>query len=120
MLKSKVLMFSAVLATVVASFASADMIHFHADLDGLQETPPNASPANGLADALIDIATNQVCVHLEFQGLTAAQTGAHIHAPAPAGQPAGVIMPLNLGSPSDTCAILSAQNISDIQNGLSY
>ncbi len=107
-------------ALLVGSAAVADNVHFEAILDGLQEVPPNASPATGFSTLTINLDTNEVCVHLEFSGLIAAQTAAHVHAPAPPGANAGVIMPLTFGSPSDTCAILSAANIGSIQAGLSY
>jgi hypothetical protein len=115
-----VLTLAAVLGLSFAPAALADSIHFETSLDGLQEVPPNASPATGFSTLVIDLNTNEVCVHLEFSGLIAPQTAAHVHAAAPPGVNAGVIMPLNNGSPSDTCAILTAQNISDIQAGLSY
>jgi hypothetical protein len=111
---------AAAFALFVGSAAVADNLHFEAFLDGLQEVPPNASPATGTSTLTINSATNEVCVHLEFSGLIAPQTAAHVHAPAPPGVNAGIIMPLSFGSPSDTCAILTAQNIADIRAGLSY
>jgi hypothetical protein len=69
-------------------------------MGGDQEVPPNASPATGSATVTLNPFTNQVILHMEFSGLSSAQTAAHFHL-APAGSNGPVIIPLPNGSPVD-------------------
>lgn len=111
---------AAVVAAVAVSMpALADEHHFHAFLDGIAETPPNASPATGFADLTVDPVTFAFSIHMEFSGLVAPQTAAHIHA-APPGVAGGVIIPLTFGSPSDTAGIMSAANYASMLAGNTY
>jgi len=68
----------------LASVASADVWTFHDMLDGLQENPPNASPATGMAMGTYDDATNVLTIQVVGSGFVANITAAHIHT-APAG-----------------------------------
>lgn len=72
-------MLAAALLLSAAQTAQASPLFFRATLSGLNEVPPNASPATGIADVMIDSATNKMSVDVTFSGLTAAATGAHIH-----------------------------------------
>lgn len=105
-------------------FAGAATSHaetgFSAHLDGLQEASPNASPATGYATVVLNNAQNSIHVHLEFSGLTSAQTGAHIHGPAGPGVPAGVIFPLSLGSPVEADFAITATQVGYLNDGLLY
>jgi len=113
-------MFAVVLAMFATQAALADTLHYQALLDGLQEAPvPNASPASGMATGLLDLATNTLCIHLEFSGLTAPQTAAHVHN-APPGVAGPVFLPLTFGSPSDTCGVISDAREADVVAGNSY
>jgi len=85
------------LALVIALPASGAILHFAATLDGLQEVPPNASPATGTADVVLDDVANTITVDLHFSGLVAPQTAAHIHGPAPPGVNAAVLVGFPLG-----------------------
>ena len=67
------------LALVVALPAQATLIKFHVDLSGLNEVPPTPSPATGFADLTLDTITNDLTGHIEFSGLLANTTAAHIH-----------------------------------------
>lgn len=113
----------AVLALVLgAGVASAQT--FTATLDGLQEVPPNASPATGSATLVLDAAM-MLNVSCTFSGLLAPVAASHIHAPAPPGVNAGVrfslippappVSPINL-----TVGPLTAAQAADLVNGLSY
>ena len=82
----------------VATAAQATTFNYILSLDGLQETPPNASPGFGSGTADIDDVANTVTLNVTFGGLTAAETAAHIHQ-APPGVAGGVIVPLPNGSP---------------------
>ncbi len=113
----------AALALVLgAGVASAQT--FTATLDGLQEVPPNASPATGSATLVLDVAM-MLNVSCTFSGLLAPVVASHIHAPAPPGVNAGVrfslippappVSPINL-----TVGPLTAAQAADLINGLSY
>jgi hypothetical protein len=72
--------------------ARATVIHLQAVLSGLSEVPPNASPASGLADVFVDDLFMAIDVAITFADLVAPTTAAHIHAPAPPGENAPVIV----------------------------
>ena len=72
---------------------------FVAHMDGAQETPPVATTATGRGVLFIDTAADELAYYYEFQGLTTAQTAAHIHGPAPPGTPAGILLDIGVGSP---------------------
>ncbi len=57
-----VVMFAVALCAMwlLAAKLQAASLEFEANLDGLQENPPNASPGYGLADLLLDDATGVV------------------------------------------------------------
>ena len=82
---------------------------FDAYLDGLQETGPNASPATGFGQVLLNPSQTMITVDLTWVNLTAPATGAHIHGPAPPGTPAGIIFPLS-GVPSAASGAVPTQN----------
>jgi hypothetical protein len=72
-------MLTAVLLLGCAQTAQASPLFFRADLSGLNEVPPNASPGTGVANFMIDSFTNKMGVDVVFSGLTAPASGAHIH-----------------------------------------
>src|SRR5262245_5620328 len=87
-----------VAALALAMPAAAALVPLHANLDGLQETPPNASPATGTATMTLDTTANTITMTLNFSGLLAPQTAAHIHGPGAPGVPAGILVPLPTGT----------------------
>ncbi|HEX6184289.1 MAG TPA: PQQ-dependent sugar dehydrogenase [Pyrinomonadaceae bacterium] len=93
---------------------------FVANLDGLQETPPHATPARGTATLLLDKNETTARVSLSFRDLSGAQTAAHIHGPAPAGQSAQPVFDLPNGNISDFQITLTPQQVADLQAGLFY
>ena len=108
-----------------ASLAQATTLEFDANLDALQETPPNASPATGFGSLFLDDTNgNWSITNGVFQDLTAAATAAHIHGPAPAGTPAGIIAgltvtPATAGTFTGSGTFTAAQ-MADLINGLYY
>lgn len=83
----------AVVASAVGP-AQAQLVPMTFILDGLQETPPNASPASGFGSLTLNVATGEITLFSgSFSGLVAPATAAHIHQ-APPGTPGGVIVPL--------------------------
>ena len=94
------LLFFSFLVTVGATRAHADT-NFTAMLSGLNESPPNASPATGSATMVLNNAQTELTYMLSFSGLTSAQTAAHFHNddlanPSPNG---GVVRGIGVGSP---------------------
>jgi len=110
------------LATLIAGVATAQ--NYGASLDGLQEVPPNNSPATGSAMFVLD-ANQMLHVTCNFSGLLAPVTAAHIHAPAPPGVNAGIRFPLIPPAPPTSPIILTvgpltAQDVVNLNTGLSY
>lgn len=66
-------------AVLGATGAFAAPMVFVANLDGLSESPPNASPGTGFTTVTIDSATHMMRVEVTFSGLLAANTACHIH-----------------------------------------
>jgi hypothetical protein len=62
-------------------------------MDGLQETPPVATPATGSGTAVLSADQLTFTLSYSFSGLVAAQTNAHIHQGA-IGVPGGVVKQL--------------------------
>src|SRR5262245_24348724 len=93
--------FTAATALCLSTAASAQITNFGyvCNLEGLQETPPNASPGAGTGIFIIDTVAKTMTFRIEWGGLSAAETAAHIHGPAAPGAPAGVVFALPLGSP---------------------
>lgn len=112
-------------AFVVALLAgTATAQNYAATLEGLQEVPPNASPASGTATLSLD-AAKMLTVHVDFSGLIGSLTASHIHSPAPAGVNAGVrfslIPPQPPASPIDiVVGPLNAADEANLNNGLMY
>lgn len=59
--------------------ACAAIISYTAVLDGASESPPNASPGQGLATVTIDTAAHTMRIEATFSDLLAGVTAAHIH-----------------------------------------
>jgi hypothetical protein len=66
-------------AVLGASVAHASPVTFSAVLNGANEFPANASPGTGLATVDFDLATHMMRVRIDFSGLVAGNTAAHIH-----------------------------------------
>jgi len=62
-------------------FSSATIFSYEAFLDGPSESPPNASPATGLAEVDYNDALHTLHVNISFSGLLGTTTASHIHAP---------------------------------------
>ena len=89
-------------------------------LSGLNEVPPNPSPGTGIGCFVLTTATGALDFHVEYSGLTSPETASHIHGFATAGQNAGVLIGLPLGTPKDGTANVALGNIERFANGLTY
>jgi hypothetical protein len=72
---------AAVAVAGLAASASAQPILLFADLSGLNEVPPNTSPATGRVNGVFDPATNVFSFSWNITGLTGTPSapGSHIH-----------------------------------------
>lgn len=70
--------------------ATAAITVYNANLSGLQEVAPNASPGTGFGIVTIDDTAFTMRVQVFFSGLIGNTTAAHIHCCAPVGSNAGV------------------------------
>lgn len=83
---------AASLSLPVAANAATQVYSFN--LDGLQEVPPNASPAAGSAQFTVDDTLDTITFVLTAFNLQGTFAAAHIHGPAMAGVNAGVVFSL--------------------------
>jgi len=105
----------------VVAAAPAATYNWVFGLDGLQEVPPNASPATGLAVVDYDDASNLLQWNVSYQGLLGTFTAAHFHGPALPGQNAGVRVGLTIGpSPMVGSATITDAFETELLGGLWY
>lgn len=97
--------FSFSLLAIFLFAAAASAQTFTAQLNSLQEVPANASAGKGYGRVFVNPSTLAYTFEVVFYGLSSNQAAAHIHAPAPVGVNAGVI--INLGAPGGTANTIS-------------
>ncbi len=111
-------------SVLLAASASAQIKVYDIALSGLEEVPPNASPATGTAHVEVNVATGFVDVTGTFDGLLGSVTGAHLHGLADYGQNAGILIGFTTtGSTSGTffgSGTLSPTNLQGLLDGLTY
>jgi hypothetical protein len=91
-MKSFIMYVTLFLAVVTNSSVSAQITHYSTQLSGINEEPPNNSPASGVGLVTLDSDLDTMKVGTIFSGLSADSTVAHIHCcTAVAG--AGIAMP---------------------------
>ncbi|QHC35252.1 CHRD domain-containing protein [Komagataeibacter xylinus] len=116
--------FSALPALVVASvaFASpalASVVRFEGHFAG--EHGATSQP-EGKVEAALNTRTNLVKYVITWSGLSGPVTAAHFHGPAPAGEEAGVLVPIPspYKSGQHGSVLLSAEQAQALQNGQVY
>lgn len=106
--------------TVLFTAPASAQQYFLGVIRGTQEVPPNGSTALGLGCYTLN-SDGTLDYEISFSGLSSAETGAHIHGPAPIGVNAGVQFALPLGSPKiGTLGPLTAPQVTDLSNGFYY
>lgn len=110
------------LACLAVAPAFAETLHFKAAMTGALETPPNDSKGTGSVDATYDTDTKTLAWTVDYSGLSGPATAAHFHGPAPAGKPAGVLVPIagSLASPFKGSATLTDAQAKDLTDGMMY
>ena len=111
---------TALAASALAALAPAQKLSMSVTLDGGQEVPANGSPGIGTGSAVVDMTANTLTLDLTFHGLTAAETAAHIHGPAPMGANAGVKFALPAGNKKTVVWNYAQADEADIVAGLMY
>lgn len=117
-----VLIFAMAISVFAFATTWAQPFYFTAPMDPFQEVPPvTGSSASGFGCLTLD-ANSFLHYDVSYVGLLGAETGAHIHGPAPVGVNAGVIFGLPLGTPKiGTIAIpLTLIQITQITAGQWY
>jgi uncharacterized protein (TIGR03118 family) len=97
-------------------------LHLTVTLNGASEVPPITTTATGTGS--LTLIGNQVLYAVSYSGLAGAATGAHIHGPADATQPAPILVFLNTpsgtsGSISGTVSLTPAE-LADLLAGMTY
>ena len=114
-------LFAVAAAGFAVGTAHSEMISLSAELSGANEVPPNDSAASGMAEATLDTETRMLSFSIEYEGLSGAAIGAHIHGPVGASGNAGIMVPFSsTQSPIEGSAELSASQMSDVLDGLTY
>ena len=108
--------------SATSSMPASNMVTLSAQLRGTNEVPPNASPATGIVDAVLNPATNQLRWKVSYTGLTGPATAAHFHGPAMAGANAGVVLPWPgpVASPMEGSAMLTTAQAAELMAGRWY
>ncbi len=98
----KTMLFAVAASMAIAGAASA--VTWNITLSGLQENPPNASPAIGDAKVKFNPNTNFIKITGSFSGMIGNVTAGHLHGLAPADMNAPVLFSVNptLGGTSGT------------------
>jgi hypothetical protein len=107
---------------LTAGAAYADIVTFTAYLSGNNEVPPVTTAASGIATVIIDTENGSlgaIPFHLEFSGLSSAQTAAHIHSGS-AGVNGPPVITLPLGSPVDTTVAMTLADYANLAGGNLY
>lgn len=114
----------AALVFLAPSAHAAPILVYEAFLAGVNETPPDNSPATGYGTVTLDDAMDMFTVDMTWQDLTGPSVAAHIHGPGAPGVAAPVIFPFMImpgtsGHFTGTFAI-NAMQLDWLQTGLLY
>lgn len=116
--------FTLILFLFVAVIARSQTTYFKAVMDGSQEVPANASFASGVVIVKYDATTKSFQLTGDYQNLTTALSGSHVHSPAAPGATAGVLFAItNTGGTSGTLkasATLTLAQEADLVAGNMY
>ena len=99
-----------------------NLVALSTQLRATSEVPPNASPATGTVDAVLDPSTNLLRWKASYSGLSGPATAAHFHGPAAPGTNAGVVLPWPspVSSPVEGSATLTPAQAAELMAGRWY
>jgi hypothetical protein len=99
----------------------SDTVRLGGNLSGAQEVPAVSTAGSGTVDATFDKATRKLAYTVNYSGLSGPPSAAHFHGPAPAGQNAGVVVPITgAASPMKGEATLTESQAADLLAGRWY
>ncbi|MBI5711512.1 MAG: CHRD domain-containing protein [Candidatus Eisenbacteria bacterium] len=101
-----ILALAAVIALAGAALADTGFV---ATIDGISESPPNASPGYGNGYFVLNNAGTQLSYNISYVGLVGARTAQHIHKAA-AGFNGGIVFGLTGATGSNSGTIIGAQS----------
>lgn len=117
-------LFTGIAVLSLAVGAVAQTLHFNFIIEGAQEVPPVNTPGIGVGDVFLNTQTNELSWNIGFTQLLGTVTGANFHGPAPFGQNAGILLDIGavsgLSSPMIGLGTITAQQATDLRNGLWY
>lgn len=90
----------ALCCTTLSLTVGAQRVCMGGTMDEAQQVPSTGSPATGNTTWIVDTQNNRATYFVEFSGLVAAQTAAHLHGFAPPGGGGPILINLGLGSPA--------------------
>jgi hypothetical protein len=110
---------TAVCASAFVSTPASAQQSWSAYLSGLNEAPPNASPATGYA--FVSLTGSLLSIHIEFSGLLGPTTASHLHCCVGAGvnAPVAIMAPSLIGFPLGVTSG-TFDNFFDLNNSLTY
>ena len=103
--------------------ASAETLHFTAELNTASEVPPHQTDGSGMLKASYNTTSKKLRYDITYKGLTGPATAAHFHGPAMAGvnaPPVVPIKPTDLASPIKGEATLTSAQAADLTAGKWY
>ncbi|HEY3596641.1 MAG TPA: CHRD domain-containing protein [Paraburkholderia sp.] len=123
MIAIRKLYIAAMLLMLASGAASAETVALKAVLGPSSEVPPKVSQGHGTLDATFDTSTKALQWTVTYAGLSGPATAAHFHGPAPVGQNAGIVVPIDkkaLANPIKGSATLTEQQVTDLMAGQWY
>ena len=113
---------AAALAAVLSTAAHAEMIKFHATMNGATEVPAKTTEGKGEVMATLDTTTKTLTYDVTYSSLSGPATAGHLHGPADPGANAGVLVPFAapLTSPIHGTATLTDAQVTELEGGKMY
>ncbi|MCV9966850.1 CHRD domain-containing protein [Pararhizobium sp. BT-229] len=104
----------------VSATGFAEEMKFKADLKGSTEVPPVQTSATGTADIIYDPTSKNLTWTIEHTGLSGDVTAAHFHGPAPVGENAPPVVPIDMSALAKGSATLDEAQAKDLTEGRWY
>lgn len=105
---------------LAAGAASAEEMKFKADLTGAEEVPPVETSATGMMDVTYDSEAMKLSWTGDYSGLSGDPTAAHFHGPAPVGENAPPVIPVDIADIKEGSADITEEQATALQDGMLY
>lgn len=100
--------------------AFAEEMNFSAELTGAQEVPPVETSATGMSEITYDTESKMLSWTTEHSGLSGDVTAAHFHGPAPVGENAPPVVPIEIADLAEGSATLDDATATALTEGNLY